>query len=136
MSPVCIEYARSFRKTIRVAVFLAECRCFCCAKMARGAAGDQKYCTVYLKNVSENVLFRLFIKDRIKQHDNERFSHRRMHGSAARMRMPFSIIFGFWLYSGREFALYAEEHDITKNRIERKNEATRKEKRHDNVIPL
>lgn len=52
MSPVCTEYARSFRKTIWAAVCLAECRCFCCAKMARGAVGALSCCKVSYRCVS------------------------------------------------------------------------------------
>ena len=53
MSPVCIEYARSFRKTIRAAVFLAECRCFCCAKMVRGAAVTIAITKIISKSLSQ-----------------------------------------------------------------------------------
>ena len=82
-APVCIEYARSFRKTIWAAVFLAECRCFCCAKMVRGAAHTEiMQQRKYQQSVTNPAVLVVYMGG-IKRRSNVRLSRRRMPGLRA-----------------------------------------------------
>ena len=128
-APVYIRGARNaIRKRKRAAVFRAECRCFCCAKRARGAAGTQQYCTVYLKNVSENLLFRSFIRKGSSGTVTSVYRVAECTGALREYGYLFLIIFGFWLNSGRKFALYAEEHATTKDQHRKKEHDDKKGK--------